>query len=178
MITNHTMDALLERRSVRAYRPEQISDEELSDILLAAKYAPSSMGQQARHMTVIQNKKLLDEIIAANQKITERAGKHSAPGYTPFYDAPTVIVFSAPKDAKHGLEDVACAIMNLMIAAHVYDLGTCYIGSAVGVGAPEILEQLNLPQGYFPVGCVTVGYALEMPPVPAPRRKDDINYIM
>lgn len=178
MINNHTIDALLERRSVRAYRLEQISDEELSDILLAAKYAPSSMGRQARYMTVIQNKKLLNEIVATTQKIFEQTGGGFAPGHTPFYNAPTVIVFSAPKDANFGHEDVACAIMNLMTAAHAYGLGTCYIGSAVGLGTDAVIEQLCLPQGYVPLGCVTVGYPLDMPPAPAPRREDDINYIM
>ena len=178
MITNHTIDALLERRSVRAYRSEQISDEELSDVLLTARYAPSSMDQQARHMTVIQNKKLLNDVLAATQKIFEQTGGGFAPGHTPFYNAPTVIVFSAPKSARFGHEDVACAIMNLMTAAHAYGLATCYIGSAVGFGAPEIMEQLHLPQGYIPLGCVTVGYPLEMPPAAAPRRENDINYIM
>lgn len=178
MITNHTIDALLERRSVRAYRAEQISDEELSDILLTARYAPSSMGQQARHITVIQNKKLLNDIIAETKKIGEQNGRTFAPDYTPFYNAPTVIAFSAPQVAKYGREDVACAIMNLMTAAHAYGLGTCYIGSATGLGAPEIVEQLHLPAGYVPFGCVTVGYPLNMPPAAAPRREDDINYIM
>lgn len=178
MITSHTIDALLERRSVRAYRTEQISDEELSDILLTARYAPSAMGQQARHMTVIQNKKLLHEIAATTQNIFKETGRSFDPERTPFYNAPTVIVFSAPKDAKHGQEDVACAMMNLMTAAHAYGLGTCYIASAVGISAPEILEQLHLPQGYFPVACVTVGYPAELPSAAAPRREDDINYIM
>lgn len=177
MISNHIMDALLERRSVRSYRSEQISEEELSDILLAAKFAPSAMGQQARHMTVIQDKKLLDEIVAATEKIFEQTGGKFVPGHTPFYNAPTVIVFSAPKEAKFGHEDAACAIMNLMTAAYAYGLGTCYIGSAVGLGSPEIMEQLGLPENYVPLGCVTVGYAKENPAAPAPRREDDINYI-
>ena len=53
MILNHTVEALMERRSIRSYRSEQISEEELTDVLKAGKYAPSAMGRQARHFTVI-----------------------------------------------------------------------------------------------------------------------------
>lgn len=68
MILNHTIEALLDRRSVRAYRPEQISEEELTDILQAAKFAPSTKGLQKRHFTVIQNKKLIAEIVETAKK--------------------------------------------------------------------------------------------------------------
>ena len=62
MILNHTVEALMERRSIRSYRSEQISEEELTDVLKAGKYAPSAMGRQARHFTVIQNKGLLSDV--------------------------------------------------------------------------------------------------------------------
>jgi nitroreductase len=65
-----------------------------------------------------------------------------------------------------------------LTAAHAYGLGTCYVASAAGIGAPEIIEQLQLPEGYFPVACVTVGYPSEMPSAAAPRRENDINYIL
>ena len=179
MILNHTIEALMERRSVREYRAEQISDEELSDILVAAKFAPSSYGNQERHMTVIQNKKFLEEIVKATERENERTGKQFAPGHRPFYNAPTVIVFSAPENSEYAHEDVAFAGLNLMTAAFVYGLGTCYIGSlASGLRAPEIMRQLDLPEGYVPIGCVAVGYASEHPPEAKPRREDDVNYIL
>ena len=71
MILNHTVEALMERRSIRSYRSEQISEEELTDVLKAGKYAPSAMGRQARHFTVIQNKGLLSDICAAMQGAIE-----------------------------------------------------------------------------------------------------------
>ena len=42
MILNHTVEALMERRSIRSYRSEQISEEELTDVLKAGKYAPAA----------------------------------------------------------------------------------------------------------------------------------------
>lgn len=172
MSQNRVMETLLERRSVRAYRSEQISEEELTDILHAAKYAPTARGLQARHFTVIQNKQFIAEIVSA------ATGNSVNDGDSPFYNAPTVIVLSAPQDAKYGREDCACAIMNIMLAAQALGLGTCYICSVLnGLRDAGILSRLKLPQGYIPFGSVAVGYPKEHAPAPKERRMDDISYI-
>lgn len=174
MILNHTIEALLDRRTIRTYRSEQISEEELFDILNAAKYAPSAMGMQGRHFTVIQNKQLLSDIVAA----TEKNGGQFAPGHVPFYNAPTVIVLSAPEEAKFNREDATCAVMNILLAAHAYGLGTCYICSVIsGLRDGEIMPRLKLPAGYLPFGCVALGYPKEHAPEPKERRSDDISYV-
>lgn len=174
MILNHTIEALLDRRSIRAYRQEQISEEELTDILQTARFAPSALGLQARHFTVIQNKQLIADIVTATQK----NGGTFVPGHTPFYNAPTVIVVSAPEAAKYGREDAACAAMSLMLSAHAYGLGTCFIGSVIcGLRDEDIMKRLKLPEDYVPLGCLAVGYPLEHAPAPKERRKDDTSYI-
>lgn len=174
MILNHTIEALLDRRAIRAYRPEQISEEELTDMLQTARFAPSAMGLQARHFTVIQNKQLIADIVAA----TKKNGGTFVPGHIPFYNAPTVIVLSAPESSKYGREDVACAIMSLMLAAHAYGLGTCYICSVLcGLCDEDIMKRLKLPDRHIPLGCISVGYPLEHAPAPKERRADDTNYI-
>lgn len=174
MIINHTVEALLDRRSIRTYRSEQISEEELTDILHTAKFAPSTMGLQARHFTVIQNKQLIADIVATAIK----CGAQFAPGHLPFYNAPTIIVLSAPQSAKYGREDSTCAIMNLMLSAHAYGLGSCYICSVLdGLRDEGIMKRLKLPENHLPYGCISVGYPSEHAPAPKERRKDDINYI-
>jgi nitroreductase len=44
---NETIRILLERRSIRKFKPEQIKQEELNAILEAGMYAPSGGNQQA-----------------------------------------------------------------------------------------------------------------------------------
>jgi len=174
VILNHTIEALLDRRAVRAYRPEQISEEELTDILLAAKFAPSTMGMQARHFTVIQNKQLLADIVS----VAVENGAKFVPGHVPFYSAPTVIVLSAPESAKYNRVDCSCAIMNIMLAAQAYGLGSCYICSVNdGLRDERIMKRLKLPDQCIPFGCVTVGYPSENAPAPKERRDDDISYV-
>ena len=41
---NESMKTLLNRRSVRSFRPEQLREEDLAAILKAGTYAPSAMG--------------------------------------------------------------------------------------------------------------------------------------
>lgn len=168
MILNHTVEALMERRSIRSYRGEQVSEEELTDLLKTGTYAPSSMGRQARHFTVIQNQAFLDDIRTAMGETAD----------DPFYGAPTVIVFSAPADARFAPEDTCCAMMNIMLAAHSYGLGTCFIGCVRDVlRTAEFQSRLKLPEGYIPYSCLTLGYPKEHAAAPTPRRTDGISYV-
>ena len=47
---------LLERRSIRAYKPDQISEDELQSVLKAGLCAPSAMNRQPTAMLVVQDK--------------------------------------------------------------------------------------------------------------------------
>ena len=174
MILNHTVDSLLERRAIRAYRPEQISEEELTDILNVTKYAPSSLGMQERHFTIIQSKELIREILDS----CEKHGCTYSPGHIPFYDAPTVVVISAPENGNCNREDVACATTYLMLAAHSYGIGTCYIYSTLpGLRDPEIMKKLQIPEGYCPYASISMGYPKDHAPAPKERRRDDVTYL-
>jgi nitroreductase len=61
MITNETLKVIRQRRSVRAYKQDQIKEEELQAILEAGQYAPNA-GDQEWHFTVIQNKEMLGRL--------------------------------------------------------------------------------------------------------------------
>ena len=69
MIVNETLKIIKQRRSIRAYRDEQIKDEELQAILEAGMYAPNA-GGQAWHFTAVQNQELLGRL---NQAAKEAA---------------------------------------------------------------------------------------------------------
>lgn len=52
---NEAMKNLLTRRSVRKYKPEQITDEELRAVLEAGTYAPTARGTQSPLIVAVQN---------------------------------------------------------------------------------------------------------------------------
>ena len=54
-MANETLETIKKRRSCRAYKPEQITDEELNAVLEAGTYAASAMGRQSAKIVVVQD---------------------------------------------------------------------------------------------------------------------------
>ena len=61
-MTNETLHTLETRRSCRAYKPEQITKEELEAVLRAGTFAPSAMNRQQCRFYVITDPQLLQRI--------------------------------------------------------------------------------------------------------------------
>ena len=161
---NEVIRALKERRSVRAYRPEQIKESELQQILEAGAYAPSGMGAQPVIMVVVQDK----ETIAALGKLNAAVMGAET---DPFYGAPTVIVVLADRSRGTWLEDGSLAMGNLMNAAHSLGLGSCWVHRAREVFASKegqaLLKQWGIQGDYAGVGHCILGY----PAGPLPQAK-------
>ena len=66
------MDALFglkNRRSVRAYKPEQIRPDQLNDILEAGTFAPTGMGKQSPTIVVVQDPQLIAKLSRMNAAV-------------------------------------------------------------------------------------------------------------
>lgn len=142
-------ETIEKRFSNRKYLEKQISDEDLRCILDAGMQAPVGRGKyEDMHITVIQDKALLDEINSFSEQST-------------FYNAPTLVIISA-KDDGHGLdkENSACVAMNMLLSATALNLGSIYLNLVIGLikEHQEFLDKLNLPEGYVPVVAVGLGY--------------------
>ena len=64
-----TLKDLKERRSVRAYKAEQIKDEELEQVLEAGLGAPSGMGQQPVVFVAVQDPETREQLRKMNASI-------------------------------------------------------------------------------------------------------------
>jgi nitroreductase len=62
MAVNEVLTTIKKRRSVRSFKPDQITEAELQTVLEAGIYAPSAGNQQLWHFTVIQDKQVLDQL--------------------------------------------------------------------------------------------------------------------
>lgn len=136
------------RFSNRKYLDKQISDDDLNKILNVGMQAPIGRGKyDDMHITVIQNKDLLNEI--------SNLSENSA-----FYSAPTLIIISA-RDDGHGLcfENSACVAENMLLGATALGLGSIYLNLVIGlIKNSDVLDKLNLTDGFVPIVCVGVGY--------------------
>ncbi|MCL1849589.1 MAG: nitroreductase [Clostridiales bacterium] len=125
-MTNPVLEAIADRRSIRGYKPEQITKEQLDILLKAANEAPSARNSQAWHFTVVQNKDIIKEVVdEANAKLNRDASADI------FYGAPTVIFISCDPDAHPWARlDCGIAVENIALAAHSIGLGSVIIGMA------------------------------------------------
>ena len=100
---NETIKTLLNRRTIRKFKPEQITDGELNAVLEAGKYAPSGGNQQSALLIAVQNKEMIKKITKMNAAVI---GKD----IDPYYGAPTIILVLAEKNKATPLEDGSLAI--------------------------------------------------------------------
>lgn len=166
------IDIFKQRRSIRSFEPRQISDEALDLILEAGTYAPTGMNRQSPMIVAVQD----PQIIAAMER--ENAAVMGNPEGKPFYGAPTVVVVFADTRCRTGLEDACLVMGNLMNAASVIGVGSCWIHRAKEVFQTEtgkaLMAQWGLDENYVGVGNCILGYAREIPAA-RPRKE---NYII
>lgn len=167
---NEIIQAMLHRRSIRSFQPEQVKEEDLRQILLAGTYAASGMGRQSGKIVVVQDPETRETLRAMNAAVLGN------PDADPFYGAPTILVVLADTQARTWVEDGSLVIGNLLLAADALGVGACWIHRArEEFDSPEgkaLLRQWGVPETYRGVGHCILGYAAEAPK-PAKDRKAD-----
>lgn len=152
---NETLKTLKERRSIRKYKKDQISEEQLNQILEAGTYAPTGVGKQSPIMVVVQDEQTIKEISKINAEIMET-------NTDPFYGAPTVVIVFADKDVWTHVEDGSLVMGNLMNAAHAVGVDSCWIHRAKEVfetpKGKELLKKWGIEGNYVGIGNCILGY--------------------
>lgn len=165
------LQAIRERRSVRKYKSKAIPDEILTEILDAARLAPSWANTQTWRFIVVKDQEI-------KARLTETMGMTN-PALGAFLDVPAVICVAAkrgvagfaqgePRTNKGDwfMFDAGIAMEHLALAAWSFGLGTVHVGSFNAQMAEEILK---IPEGYSMVEMMPIGY-FETPPDARPRK--------
>ena len=154
------LEAIKNRRSIRKYRTDPVSDSDLEAVLEAARWAPSWANTQCWKLIVVK-----DPDLKRNLAGTLPQGNPAFPSFT---EAPVVIVACAQL-AKAGyfkgkavtdkddwcMFDVALAMQNLTLAAHSKGLGTVHVGF---FDAQEVAHLLEVSEGTVVVEMTPLGY--------------------
>ena len=157
--------AIKGRRSVRAFTDEPVSEDEVNQLLDAARWAPSAGNIQPWKFVVVRDTQLKRGLVEA------------ALDQTFIQEAPVVFVVCANptrSSRRYGsrgislycLQDTAAAIQNMHLAAYALGLATCWVGAFQEEKARRVL---NLPDDLRPVAIIPVGHAAEKPAL-SPRR--------
>lgn len=167
-----TIQDLLSRRSIRAYKKEQIKQEELETVLKCGTYAPTAMGKQSPLMIAVQDEKTIAKLSKMNAAV---AGSDS----DPFYGAPTAVLVFAQTGNPNSVQDASLVMGNMLNAAHAIGLGSCWINRCHEMFEKEdgraLLKEWGVDDGYTGVGVCILGYADGSYPNPVPRKE---NYVL
>jgi len=185
---NPTISNILNRRSIRAYKRDQVPDAYLAAILDAGLHAATARNLQPWHFTVIQDQRIINKINDAAKETMRKSNdalylsKVDDPDFTLFYHAPTIVIVSGNPEAPYATVDCANATQNMCVAAHSFGLGSCYIASFTRAFydksvAKALKKELGIPDTHSPCFAVSLGYIDGDLPEIKVRRHDVINYI-
>ena len=136
---NQTIEDLKTRRSIRKFKDEQISDEDLKTILETGTYAPTGRGAQSPKIVVIQNPETIKELSAWNRSFFPVPVPEDM---DPFYGAKTLLIVLANSEFPTYVEDGSSVLAVLVNAAHAVGVGSCWIHRARDEFASEKGKEL------------------------------------
>ena len=181
------LQSIRQRRSIRTFKPQQISDNDLQKIIEAGQYAPSARNEQPCHFTVVQNKELQGKLNQVIQKVFLNSGdptfveRAQAEDFSPFYHCPTLIIVSADKNAVAPEADSSLALGNMFLAAHGLGIGSVWVHSLRSLFSIEDGKALNtdlqIPEGHVIYGSGAFGYNSGQAPDAASRKEGTVTFI-
>jgi len=164
------LEAIKNRRSIRAFTSEPVSDAEVMKLINAARWAPSAGNIQPWEFSVVRDPKI------------KRGLCEAALDQTFIEEAPVVIVVCANglrSGAGYGsrgvnlfcIQDTAAATQNMLLAAQAMGLATCWVGAFLEEEARKVL---NVPTGMRPVAIIPIGHPAEKPVTRSRRPLNEI----
>lgn len=179
-------EAVLTRRSVRAFAPGPVDPDEMRAALAEALTAPAPHHTHPVRFVWLRDAArrtaLLDAMgdawradLTDDAKTPESIAKRVQRGQI-LYDAPEVVIPFLVPDGAHTYPDArrnaaehtmftvaaGAAVGLLLVALSAREIGSCWIGSTIF--SPDIVRaQLDLDERWEPLGAIAVGYLPDRP---------------
>lgn len=175
-MVNEIIKAMKERRSIRKFKPDMPSREDIEQIIEAGLYAANGMGKQAAITVAVTNRAVRDKIAEANRQI---GGWPE--GYDPFYGAPVILIVLADKNWANRVYDGSLVMGNMLLAAHSLGLGSIWINRAKEEFEQEewkkLLSDIGVPGEWEGIGHCAVGYTEGERPIAAKRKDGRVYWV-
>ena len=161
MESNTVIETMLQRKSIRRYKPEQPSDEVVQTIVRVGQQAPFAY----QLCSVLLSRRIKKNPFRAPLLFTICVDAHrlelvmAQRNWKMVTNDLSLLVF--------GIQDAALMAENMVIAAESLGLGSCFLG-ATPYHAEKIIQEYKLPGRVFTLVQLTMGYPAELPP-PRPR---------
>ncbi len=152
------LDAILNRRSIRFYKSDPVSDGDIEEVLKAGFCAPSAHAGAPWHVVVVKDPEVKAKLAAIHKwsRFVRRA--------------PVAIVVCVDRTGFEGfwIEDGAVFAENMMIQATALGLGSCWIAVRGVVDGDvdaeaEVRRICGLPDHFGVTAIMPLGYAARHP---------------
>ncbi len=149
-------EAMLTRRSVRKYTDQDVSDEQMQQILEAAMMAPSAGNAQPWQFVVIRDKDTLAKVKEFNPYAAMAA------------NAPVAVLvcgdLSLEKYKGYWVQDCSAAVQNILLAAHGLGLGAVWTGIyPLEDRISGASKMFQLPEQVIPLALIVIGQPAAQP---------------
>lgn len=176
---NQVVKTIMERRSIRNYKPQPVEREKMDLILRCGINAPNGQNKQSWEVRVVDGPELLEAMKEAMAK--------GHPGLNPemvkgcFRGAPTMVFIARDKSYDFSSYDCGLLAENMVLSAWSMGIGSICLGSPVrfltdNAECLPYLEKLGFSEGYELCLCVGFGYADEAPAA-KPRDWGKVKYV-
>jgi nitroreductase len=160
IIMSDVLSIIKSRRTVRRFAPRPVELLALTQLVDAARMAPSAANKQPLQYVVVHDHGVCGRVflnVAWAGYIRPR--RNPGPGQEP--RAYIVILVDKRIAGEHGAPaDVGAAAQNIMLAAWSMGIGSCWMGA---IQRPEIMEILHIPENMSIDTLVALGYPAEEP---------------
>jgi nitroreductase len=173
---NDVLKCLMERRSIRKYNTQQVSDELLEQILLAASFSPNAGNRQTTQIVICQNSEINEKLGKINKSFfnghTSQIGnfvseKEPSIADDPeivsaFYGAPTVVTLFGLQKFRYTEADCWIMASDIALAARSLGVGSCILGRAEETFETDFGKQTQaswgIREGYEAKVHILLGY--------------------
>lgn len=169
------LNLILDRRSCRSFLPQAPDRPALAAVVEAGRYAPSAMNRQLCRFYVITDPGTLEELSdLVSRRLEGFAGRDCR------YGAPALVLVTNRRDNVCALQDAACAMENMMLAACAVGLGSCWINQPFHLRDDGELNGLLARLGAQPEEFACASLALGFPkgPLFPGRREHEGNQVV
>ena len=180
-------EAINTRRSIRKYKSDPVSEEDLQKVLEAAHWAPSWANTQCWRFIVVRDPGTKSAVAQSLTKVKAGDDLLDNAAVGAINQAPVLVVICAERgisgchpDGSPATDkgdwllfDVALCMENLTLAARGLGLGTVIVGAFDALKVAEILE---VPEGYCVVTMTPLGYPDQTGQVPPRKALADIVF--
>ncbi|MCR4404101.1 MAG: nitroreductase [Candidatus Acetothermia bacterium] len=163
-MAEEVLQAIRERRSVRAFSPEPVSASDLEKILEAGRWAPSGKNTQPWAFILVKSKAKRAALagLSRQKELIESAPVCLA----------VLLDRERGYDRDKDMQGIGACVENMFLAAHALGLGACWVGGVSG-SKEEAAKVLELKGNEELVMLLLVGHPAPSeasPPGPRVRR--------